>query len=154
NVAVLVYARTVARTQEIAVRTALGATRGRIVGQLFTEALLLAGLSALVGLAMAGIGLRMFDRVLSDWFDGHPPFWIRAGLSSGTIIYALALAVLAAVIIGVFPALRATGKQLRATIGSMGSGAKARLGATWTALIVAQITITVALLPPAMLKSW
>src|SRR6185369_3951469 len=42
--------------------------------------------------------------------------------------------------------------QLRAAIGSLGSGAKARLGPTWTALIVAQIAITVAFLPPALFK--
>src|SRR5215218_5470792 len=53
NVAVLVYARTVTRTGEIAVRTALGATRARIVTQLFAEALVLSTLSALVGLGMA-----------------------------------------------------------------------------------------------------
>jgi putative ABC transport system permease protein len=152
NVAVLVYARTVTRTEEIAVRTALGATRGRIVGQLFAEALVLSGLSALAGLGLVAVGLRMFDRALDDWFQGHPPFWIHAGISTGTVLYAVALAVIAALIVGVFPALRATGSHLRAAIGSLGSGAKARLGPTWTALIVAQIAITVAFLPPALFK--
>jgi predicted permease len=152
NVAVLVYARTVTRSEEIAVRTALGATRGRIVGQLFAEALVLSALSAVVGLGMVAAGLRMFDGALSDYFEGHPPFWIHSGLSLGTVVYALVLAVLAAVIVGVLPALRATGVQLRASMSSLGSGAKARLGPTWTALIVAQIAITVAILPPAMIK--
>jgi hypothetical protein len=49
NVAVLVYARTVMRTGEIAVRTALGARRARIVAQLFAEALVLSALSAVAG---------------------------------------------------------------------------------------------------------
>jgi len=134
NVAVLVYARTVTRTGEIAVRTALGATRGRIVAQLFAEAFV----------------LRMFD----DWIanSGGAPFWIDSGISLGTVLYTLSLAVLGAVIVGVFPALRATGAQLREAIGSLGSGTKARLGPTWTALIVAQVAIAVAVLPPAMLK--
>ncbi|MDF2773120.1 MAG: hypothetical protein K0S86_2615 [Geminicoccaceae bacterium] len=150
NVAVLVYARTVARTGEIAVRTALGATRGRIVAQLFAEAFILSGISALVGLGIVVVGLRMLDRFLEA--SGGAPFWIHSGISLGTILYALVLAVASAVIIGVFPALRATGAQLRAAIGSLGSGAKARLGATWTALIVTQITIAVGILPPALLK--
>ena len=154
NVAVLVYARTVTRTGEIAVRVALGATRGRIVGQLFAEAFVLSGLSALAGLGMVAIGLGMFDRALSEWFDGRPPFWIHAGLSAGAVLYALVLAVLVSVIIGVFPALRATGAQLRDAMGSLGSGAKARLGPTWTTLIVAQIAITVAIMPLALLKGW
>ncbi|HEX6053188.1 MAG TPA: ABC transporter permease, partial [Gemmatimonadaceae bacterium] len=150
NVAVLVYARTVTRTSEIAVRTALGATRGRIVAQLFAEAFVLSGLSALVGLGMVAIGLRMFDDFMAS--SGGAPFWIDAGISLGTVLYTLTLAVLGAVIVGVFPALRATGSQLREAIGSLGSGAKARLGRTWTALIVAQVAIAVAVLPPAMLK--
>jgi predicted permease len=150
NVAVLVYARTVTRTGEIAVRTALGATRGRIVAQLFAEAFVLSGLSALAGLGMVAVGLRMFDDFMAA--SGGAPFWINSGLSLGAILYALALAVLSAVIVGVFPALRATGAQLREAIGSLGSGAKARLGPTWTALIVAQVAIAVAILPPAMFK--
>ena len=150
NVAVLVYARTVTRTGEIAVRTALGATRGRIVAQLFAEAFVLSGLSALVGLGIVAVALRMLDDFIAS--NGGAPFWIKGGISLGTVLYTLTLAVLGAVIVGVFPALRATGSQLREAIGSLGSGAKARLGPTWTALIVAQVAIAVAILPPAILK--
>jgi putative ABC transport system permease protein len=150
NVAVLVYARTVTRTGEIAVRTALGATRGRIVSQLFAEAFVLSGISAAVGLGIVAIGLRMFDDFIAS--SGGAPFWVDSGISLGTILYTVMLAVLGAVIVGVFPALRATGAQLREAIGSMGSGTKARLGPTWTALIVAQVAIAVAILPPALLK--
>ena len=150
NVAVLVYARTVTRTGEIAVRTALGATRGRIVAQLFAEAFVLSGLSSLVGLGMVGVGLKMFDDYMAG--GGGGPFWIDGGISLGTVLYTLALAVLGAVIVGVIPALRATGAQLREAIGSLGSGTKARLGPTWTLLIVAQVAIAVAILPPAMHK--
>jgi putative ABC transport system permease protein len=149
NVAVLVYARTVTRSSEIAVRTALGASRGRIVAQLFVEALVLSSASALVGLGITAVGLDMLDQALNE--DGGAPFWIDPGLSTGTVVYALALALLAAVIVGVLPALRATGSQLRATMGSLGSDARARLGKTWTGLIVAQIAIAVAILPPALL---
>jgi putative ABC transport system permease protein len=154
NVAVLVYARTVMRTGEIAVRTARRATRGRIVSQLFVEALVLAGLSSLVGLGVVAVGLRMFDAALADMLDGDAPFWMHAGLSLGTVLYACVLAVFAALIIGVFPALRATGAKLRGAMGSLGSGAKAQLGVTWTVLIVAQVAITVAVLPPTLLRGW
>jgi predicted permease len=154
NVAVLVYARTVMRTGEIAVRTALGATRARIVTQLFAEAFVLSGLSSLVGLGVVAIGLRMFDAALVGILDGEVPFWMHSGISFGTIVYTAALAVLVALIVGVFPALRATGAKLRGAMGSLGSGAKARLGATWTVLIVAQVAVTVAVLPVALLKGW
>ena len=152
NVAVLVYARTVARTSEIAVRTALGATRGRVVTQLFAEAFVLSVLSALVGLGLVAVGLRHFDRVVAFVSDtGRAPFWIDPGLSVGTVLYALALALLAAVIVGVLPALRATGAQLRAAMIGLGGGAKAQLGRTWTFFIVAQVAIAVVALPPALL---
>jgi predicted permease len=150
NVAVLVYARTVTRTGEIAVRTALGARRARIVAQLFAEAFVLSALSAAVGLGMVAVALKMLDRFLEENSNGRPPFWIDPGLSVGTVLYALGLAVLSAVIIGALPALRATGAQLRAAMGSLGSDTKARLGTTWTVLIVAQVAMAVAVLPPAI----
>jgi predicted permease len=150
NVAVLVYARTAGRSGEIAVRTALGATRGRIVMQLFAEAFVLSALSAMAGLAIVAVGLNMMDAFVAEVSGGRAPFWIDPGLSVGTVVYALALALLAAVIIGVLPALRATGAQLRTAMGSLGSGAKAKLGKTWTVLIVSQVAIAVAVLPPAM----
>jgi hypothetical protein len=111
NVAVLVYARTVTRTGEIAVRTALGATRGRIGAQLFAEAFVLSGLSALVGLGIVAVALRMLDDFMAG--AGGAPDWINGGISLGTFHYALSLAVLCAVIVGVFPAIRAPGAPLR-----------------------------------------
>lgn len=149
NVGVLVYARTMNRSTEIAVRTALGATRRRIVAQLFAEAFVLSSAAALLGLAMVAVGLRWLDAFLAS---GGAPFWIDGGLSAGTVLHAMALSVLGAAIVGLFPALRAT-RELRATIGSSGAGSQARLGRTWTALIVVQVAVAVAILPPALLKS-
>ncbi|HZF67740.1 MAG TPA: ABC transporter permease, partial [Gemmatirosa sp.] len=150
NVAVLVYARTVMRTGEIAVRTALGARRARIVAQLFAEALVLSALSAAAGLGIVAVGLHRLDAYLDANAVGGAPFWMNPGLSPGTVLYALGLAVLSAVIVGALPALRATGSQLRAAMGSLGSDAKARLGSTWTVRIVAQVAIAVAVLPAAI----
>ena len=149
NVGVLVYARTMNRSTEIAVRTALGATRRRIVAQLFAEAFVLSSAAALLGLGMVAVGLRWLDAFLASF---GTPFWIDGGLSAGTVLHALSLSVLGAVIVGLFPALRAT-RELRATIGSAGAGSQARLGRTWTALIVVQVAVAVAILPPALLKS-
>ena len=58
NVATLVFARTATRSWEITVRTALGANRGRIISQLFIEALVLAGVAALLGLVIAKVAMR------------------------------------------------------------------------------------------------
>jgi hypothetical protein len=103
NVAVLVYARTVMRTGEIAVRTALGARRARIVAQLFAEALVLSALSAVAGLGIVAVGLNRLDEYLDQTSVGGAPFWMNPGLSAGTVLYALGLAVLSAVIVGASP---------------------------------------------------
>jgi hypothetical protein len=69
------------------------------------------------------------------------------------VLYTLGLAALGAVVVGVLPALRATRAQLRSTLSALTGGSKPQLGRTWTVLIVTQVAITVAALPPAMLLS-
>ena len=150
NVALLVYARTVVRTGEIAVRTALGATRGRIVTQLVAEALVLSLLSASAGLGLVSAGLRAVDHIRNT-YEGGLPFWVDPGLSPGTVLYTLGLAFLGAIVVGVLPALRVTRRQLGATLGSLTGGGKPRLGRTWTWMIVTQVAVAVATVPPAVL---
>lgn len=144
NVALLMFARAATRETELTVRTALGASRGRIVTQLFVEALVLGGLAALVGLAAASFGLEWaFNTVILELMDGaRLPFWFHSHLSGSTILYALALAVLAAVISGVLPALRVTrGVGARLKAASAGGGGL-RFGGVWTFVIVAQVAVT------------
>jgi putative ABC transport system permease protein len=145
NVAILVYARTATRSAEIAVRTAMGASRKRVVSQLFAEALVLSTVSAILGLAASEYVLRRLDR-LAEFFGGEQmPYWWHFSLSAGTVLYAAALAVLAAVIVGVVPALKATGPRLHAALKQAGGAAP--LGRTWTLLIVGQVALAVAVLP-------
>jgi putative ABC transport system permease protein len=147
NVAMLVYARTAVRQGELAVRTALGASRGRIVGQLFIEALLLALLGSAMGLAAARLALGE----LAVASAGEPlAFWENFGLEPRTVAFALLLAVFAAVIIGIAPALKATGRGLNASLQLLRSGAAPALGRTWTALIIVQVTVVVTVLPTVL----
>jgi len=142
NLAVLVYARTVTRLGEIAVRSALGASRGRILAQLFIEALAL----SIVG-AGAGVGLARYALGVLQSLGHGLPFWVRFELSPGAVIYAFVLAGLAALIIGVLPGLKATGVNLNANLNELHGRSGTRLGATWTTLIVAQVAVAVAVLP-------
>ena len=148
NLAILVYARTVTRLGEIAVRSALGASRGRILTQLFIEAFALAIVGAAAGLGLAHYGLDVIQ-ALNDR-DGGMPFWVRFELSPGAVLYAFALAVLAAIIMGVLPGLKATGVSLNANLHELHGRSGTRLGATWTTLIVAQVAVAVAVLPVAV----
>jgi predicted permease len=151
NVSVLVYARTATRLGEIAVRTALGASRGRIVSQLFVEALVLSGSAAAIGLALVSVAFRMllaYDA--TDPYNGLP-FWMQLQLTPGVAAYAALLAVVGAVMIGVLPALKATGRKSTAALQQFsGRAAGVQLGRTWTALIVLQVAIAVAALPGAL----
>ena len=145
NLAVLVYARIVTRLGEIAVRGALGASRGRILGQLFIEAFAL----AIVG-AGAGVVMSRYALGVLQWLSVGMPFWVRFELSPGAVIYAFGLAVLAALIMGVLPGLKATGASVTANLHELHGRGGTRLGATWTALIVAQVAVAVAVLPAAV----
>ena len=145
NVALLLFARAATREGEIIVRSALGASRRRIVIQLFSEALVLGGVAAVVGLGAASYGIRWGLRLVEgELMDGgRMPFWFDGTLSAATITYAILLAVLTAVVTGVIPAMRITrdlGHRLR-EVTAGGGGVK--FGGIWTAVIVAQVAITV-----------
>ncbi|HUQ82063.1 MAG TPA: ABC transporter permease, partial [Gemmatimonadaceae bacterium] len=152
NVSVLVYARTAARLGEIAVRTALGASRRRVIAQLFVEALVLSLGAAVVGLTLAQFGVRMGNRLLE--METGVPFWTDYSLRPTTVLFTVLVAFLAAVIVGVLPALQATGKRLQDDLRQLGGGTRMRLGKTWTLLIVAQVAIAVAGLPAAFNMGW
>jgi cell division protein FtsX len=109
NVAILVYARTASRMGEIAVRTALGASRSRIVAQLFAEALAMSLIAAGVGLVIAHFVLVDANTTISRIQGGRLPAWQHFHITAGVIVYSIVLAVVAAVIVGVVPALKATG---------------------------------------------
>jgi predicted permease len=145
NIALLVFARAATRESEIVVRNALGASRARIIGQLFVESLVLGGCAAVVGLVVAGFALRTVVEVLrTELNEGAPlPFWFHTTLSPTTILYALVLTVIGAAIAGVLPALKVTrglGERIRQ--GTAGGGGF-RFGGIWTAVIVAQVAVTV-----------
>ena len=155
NVSILVYARTATRHGEIAIRTALGARRGRIVMQLFLEALALSTVAAVVGLTLVSVALRYIRGVLEQAL-GRLPFWLEFELTTATMFYAAGLAVLAASIIGVIPALKATGRRVQNNLQTLsaGGGSGMQLGRTWTFLIVAQVAFAVAVLPTVLYQSW
>lgn len=154
NVAILVYTRTAMRQAEIAIRNALGASRGRIVAQLFIEAFVLSAVAALAGVAIAEFALRQMATVTLQ-IVSELPFWVSFHLSPEAVLYAGVLSVLAAAIVGIVPALRATRREVHTGLRIIGAGGSGmRLGKTWTTLIVAQVGFAVALLPPAVFHAW
>jgi predicted permease len=147
NVATLVFARTATRGWEVAVRNALGASRGRIIAQLFTEALVLTGVAAGLAIVLAKLALRWGVRgIAADLL----PFWITESLSPITLLYLGLLTLIAAVIVGVLPAVRVTRLNVQDGLRrAQALGASLKFGGVWTTVIVVQVAITVALIPLA-----
>jgi predicted permease len=150
NVAMLLFARAVSRERELLVRAALGASRGRLIMQLFAEALVLCAVGAGVGLMVARFVLARTWTMIEGQ-TGPLPFYVDTSVSSSTILYAVGLTLFAAAIAGVVPAVKVTsggaGDRLRAA--SSGSGGL-QFGGVWTAVIVAQIALTTMLPVPLL----
>jgi putative ABC transport system permease protein len=151
NVAVLIYARTAPRRTELALRSALGASRGRIVGQMFAEGLVLSAAAAAAGLTIAAIVRTQLDVLINQ-----APFWVNTSITSGPVImYALVLTVLGAVIVGVIPALQATSRRAQTGLQYAASTpSRWKIGHTYSLLIVAQVALAVTILPTALSSSW
>jgi hypothetical protein len=142
NVGLLLFARAASREADLVVRTALGASRGRIVAQMFAEALVLGGVAAIVGVAVADVVLRNWGMSFLATNYGRLPFWIDLSLSPRAFAAAIVLTVAGAAIAGVMPAMkitRGTGHRLKQT--SAGGGLQ--FGGLWTVVIVAQVAATV-----------
>ena len=144
NVGTLVFARTATREGELTIRNALGASRARIVAQLFAEALVLTSIAAVAGLTIAAFGLTWTARRIASAAGFTFPFWWNDRLAPATILYGAILALIAAVCIGVFPALKATGRQLHTRLkSSTPGGSSLQLGRLWTGIIIVQVAVTV-----------
>ena len=108
NIANLLLARGMGRKMEMSVRAALGAKRGRIVRQLLTESVVLAGLSGMAGIGIAFLGTKL---LLAVTFPGAPSVTIHAMPSTEVLAFAFAVSVLTGILFGVAPAWIAAKSQ-------------------------------------------
>ena len=143
NVATLIFARTVMRESEIIVRHALGASRARVIAQIVTEGLVLALAAAVLGLVVAQTTVRYAWARASLITGEDLPFWVDLTLEPATIAYALLLALVAAALIGLLPALKATGASIqRGLQGITSTGGTMKFGGIWSFIIGAQVAFT------------
>jgi predicted permease len=148
NIANMLLARGVARSREIAVRQALGATRGRIVAQLLTESILLALGGAALGVLVAWSIGRLLSVYLSHGVNTRMPEYLAP--DGRVLLFTLAVTGFTALLFGMLPAVKAARLELTPVLkeGRGGSRANAR-GALSRSLIVGQISISVLLLVAA-----
>lgn len=155
NVANLQFARGIARRPEIAMRTALGATRARLTRQLLTESMLLGLIGAGCGLAYAQVYLHLTLISMPEKVARYMSGWSNISLNSHSLALSLALALGAGVIAGLSPALDALRVNL---VEQLKSGSRSVAGAgrsRWlrNTFAVAQISLAVALVAGASLMA-
>ncbi|MBI4486570.1 MAG: ABC transporter permease [Acidobacteria bacterium] len=149
NVANLLLSRATVRQREIAVRAALGAGRMRIVRQMLTESVLIALASAPLGVALAYIGVRWLTASIPP--QSQVPYYIDWSINPRVLVYTGAIAALTGVIFGLAPALQAARTNLQGTLKDGGRGASVQKNRVRSALIVAEIALSLVLLVGASL---
>jgi putative ABC transport system permease protein len=154
NVALLLFARAATRESDLVVRAALGASRSRIVTQIFAEALVLASMASVGGLMAAHFVLHSWGLEFLEVNMGRLPFWYDLDFSAATVLFTAGLTILAAAIAGVLPALKITrGTRLHLNQVTAGAGGL-QFGGIWTVAIVAQVAATVAFPAIVYIEQW
>jgi predicted permease len=144
NLANLLIARASARQKEIAVRLAMGAGRGRLIGQLLVESLLLAALGGALGVGLA----VTIDQALIDFLpSGHTPLSLTATPDWTVLGFTFAISLAAGAIFGLVPALQSTRPQLASTLKDQAGGViRGGSAGLRKGLVVAQVSLSLLLL--------
>lgn len=150
NVSQLLLARGAAREREFAVRSALGASRGQLLRQLFME-------SALLGIA-GGIVGSLFAYWIVDFVAAsipiELPFWVTINVDLNVLVFAIVVSFVVGIVAGTLPAWQATRHEvtrLLKTTGAGNTGATARGGRTREILTIAQVAVSIVLIVGASL---
>ena len=154
NVANLLMARGSSRHREIAIRTTLGAARGRIIRQLLTESLMLALAAGLLGTLMAGWGLDIVTAMLPDSL----PSWMHFAIDARVLVFTLLISLATGIVFGLMPALQVSKPDLTDSLkdGGRGAGVGRRSRQLRSVLVVVEVSLSMVLLIGAslMMKSF
>ena len=150
NVSNLLLARAVARTRDIALRTALGAGRRRLVAGMLTETVVLAVGGTLLGLLLTQAGVAWFNRSIANL---NPPFWVKVSVDGAALAFAALLTGVSALLSGIVPAWRASRGDVSGLLKDGSRGGGMRLGRASRVLVAGEIAVSFALLVLAGLMS-
>ena len=153
NIANLLLARAAEREREVAIRLALGSSRGRIVRESFLESAILVTVAVPLALAVASASLRLMHAFMPARIVRFVAGWDRMGLDGWTIGVTLACAAAAALAFGTFPAVHLSRGIVASALKADGrTGAGPRRQRVRRALVVAEIALALPLLVAAMLS--
>jgi len=153
NVANMMLSRAIARSREIAVRSAMGATRWQLVRQLLVESVMLSVLGGFLGLGLSAFGVHAFDLATQDV---GKPYWVTFEMNWVAFSYFAAVSVISGILFGLVPALRASRVNLNTAMKEGTSGGGSNRGHLTGLLVVFQFALTVILLAGAglMMRSF
>lgn len=148
NVANLLLARSAQRSREISVRVSLGANRWRIVRQLLVESVLLAIISGMLGLALANVGIRLFDAATQDV---GKPYWIQFTMDGTVVAFFAAVCLGTGILFGLAPALHVARTDVNEVLKEGGRSGSAGIRVRrWSGvLVIGELALTLALLAGA-----
>ncbi|HKE27883.1 MAG TPA: ABC transporter permease [Bryobacteraceae bacterium] len=144
NIANLLLARASVRQREMALRSALGASRPRILAQMLTESMLLSSIGGIVGIAAAFVGLRFLLQLIPP----GTPRLTEVDLDGRVLLFAVLASVLTGLIFGLAPALHAMRSNLFPGIreNSRGCGASAKTGRFRDLLVISELALALVLM--------
>jgi predicted permease len=155
NVANLLLARSVRRTRETSIRTAIGASRWRIIRQLLVESVMLSFLGGVLGLGLSVLGIRWFDAAT---VNAGKPYWMVFTMDGRVFLHFFAVCLATGVLFGIAPALQISKANVNENLkeGGRGSSGGVRARRMTNVLLVAEIALTIVLLVGAglMIRSF
>jgi predicted permease len=146
------FARAALRARELAVRSSLGATRGRLVRQMLTESLLLAGIGAGLGVLLANASVDWLSAILRNQ-DNPPPSWITFDIDPAVLWFTVGATMVAALASGLLPAWSRSRANVVDALKEGGRGNTGHgVGLVTRGLVVFQVGVTCILLIGALLQ--
>jgi predicted permease len=142
NVANLLLARSMARSYEFAIRAALGASRARVIRQLLTESILLAGFGGALGLLIAFLGTKAVLAAL----PGALPRSNEVSLDLRVLLFTLAISLFAGIVFGLAPALKSSRTDLQETLKESGRGSSGTRHRLQGIFVVVEVAMALVLL--------